>query len=74
MRGANGHKGRTGRFSLMSSEQRRKPPTLPRVEFMERTAWVEDESLLAPSGAHGAPGAAIPGPAMRRPLKVEDED
>jgi len=56
---ANGHQGRTGRFSLMSNEQRRKPPTLPRVEFLERTAWVDDDP-------------ETPRQALRRPLKIED--
>lgn len=38
-----GYQGRTGRFSLMSSEQRRRPPTLARIEFMERTSWHDEE-------------------------------
>lgn len=58
---ANGHQGRTGRFSLMSSEKKRKPPTLPRVEFMERTAWIEDDPEQ-------------PRAAMRRPLRVDAPD
>lgn len=55
-----GHQGRTGRFSLMSSEERRKTPTLPRVVFMERTAWHDEE----PEQPRAVP---------RRPLKIEDE-